>query len=350
MMGQALILLDPIAAWVLSQRSGFRQAVDLPPFFHRMPYGWSHMTTLPTEKVLVINKGIIMDGSSTSRVSKRLTSIMAMLTVCLGLGAAIQSYAAGAWTNEPAGASVVLDCPFNSVSGCGILDVYSSSQIVSDSSAPITAASVVKSTLYAGNSAGGMQLNWVAPQVSNDMYVGLMWRTSPQFVGRQVGNKLFFVRGPSVNGAFLMNGPAGGPWQMIFSHNTGSLDNSHTCQSDLGLGCSPNVGSGALTTGVWTKLEVYVKKSTTATSRDGILRWWINGVPAGNYTNMNYAPNGLNEWVWSETWDGTVNPVPSVDWSHYIDHLHISIPGGSSNADQPPGPPASPTMRSVTTP
>jgi len=30
--------------------------------------------------------------------------------------------------------------------------------------------------------------------------------------------------------------------------------------------------------------------------------------------------------------------------------VHISIPGGSNTADQPPGPPAMPTMRSVTTP
>jgi len=289
-----------------------------------------------------------MDGNATFRASKRLATIVALLTLTLGLFST-GSHAAGVWTNEPAGANVVLDCPFNSVSGCGILDAYSSSRIVPDSSAPISASNAVQSTIYAGNSSGGMQLNWVAPQTYNEMYVGLMWRTNPQFQGRQVGNKLFFVRGPSVNGAFLMNGPAGGPWQMIFSHNTASLDNSHTCQFDLGLGCAPNVSSGALTTGIWTKLEVYVKKSTTATSRDGIVRWWVNGVMAGNYTNMNYAQNGLNEWVWSETWDGTVNPVPTVDWSHYVDHLHVSIPGGNST-DQPPGPPASPTMRSVTTP
>ncbi len=289
-----------------------------------------------------------MDGNATFRASKRLATIVALLTLTLGLFST-GSHAAGVWTNEPAGANVVLDCPFNSVSGCGILDAYSSSRIVPDSSAPISASNAVQSTIYAGNSSGGMQLNWVAPQTYNEMYVGLMWRTNPQFQGRQVGNKLFFVRGPSVNGAFLMNGPAGGPWQMIFSHNTASLDNSHTCQFDLGLGCAPNVSSGALTTGIWPKLEVYVKKSTTATSRDGIVRWWVNGVMAGNYTNMNYAQNGLNEWVWSETWDGTVNPVPTVDWSHYVDHLHVSIPGGNST-DQPPGPPASPTMRSVTTP
>lgn len=309
------------------------------------------MATLPTNTVLAAYKGITMHRNSRTKAFKKLTTIVSAMTLCLGVIAAPQTYGAGVWTNEPAGANVVLDCPFNSVQGCGILDAYSSSQITSDSSAPISPGSVVKSTLYAGNSGGGMQLNYVTPQAYREMYVGLMWRTNSQFQGRQVGNKTFFVRGPQNNNVFLFNNAAlnNGTGLMIFSHNSANLDNSHACALDIGLACYPNVGPGVLNVGVWTKLEAYIKASTTNTSRDGIVRWWVNGVPAGNYTNMNVASLGLNEWVWSETWDGTVNPVPSVDWSHFIDHLHISIPGGGST-DQPPGPPQTPSLRSVTTP
>ena len=309
------------------------------------------MATLPTNTVLAAYKGTTMHRYSRTKASKKLTTIVSAMTLCLGVVAAPQTYGAGVWTNEPAGANVILDCPFNSVQGCGILDAYSSSQITSDSSAPISPGSVVKSTLYAGNSAGGMQLNYVTPQVYREMYVGLMWRTNSQFQGRQVGNKTFFVRGPQNNSVFLFNNAAlnNGSGSMIFSHNSANLNNSHTCALDMGLACYPNVGPGTLSVGTWIKLEAYIKASTTNTSRDGIVRWWVNGVPAGNYTNMNVASLGLNEWVWSETWDGTVNPVPSVDWSHFIDHLHISVPGGSST-DQPPGPPQTPTLRSVITP
>jgi hypothetical protein len=196
-----------------------------------------------------------------------------------------------------------------------------------------------------------MQLNYTTGQTYREMYVGLLWRTNPQFQGRQVGNKMFFVRGPQNNGVFLFNNAAlnNGSGLMIYSHNSGNINNSHVCALDMGLACYPNVGPGVLSVGQWTKLEAYIKASTTNTSRDGIVRWWVNGVPAGNYTNMNVASAGLNEWVWSETWDGTVNPVPSVDWNHFIDHLHVSIPGKGST-DQPPGPPSTPTLRSVTTP
>ncbi len=262
------------------------------------------------------------------------------------------AHAAGVWTNEPTGASVVLDCPFNGVSSCGILDAYSTSQIAADGAAPVSPSNTVKSTLLPGQTAGGMQLNYATPSVSREIYVGLMWRTNPQFQGRPVGNKLFLVRGPGSNGVFLFNASAlvGGTGTMIFGHNTGGIDNSHTCSAELGALCFPNVGDGTLRVGTWTKLEAYIKASTTNTSRDGIVRWWINGVPVGNYTNLNYAAGGLNEWVWSETWDGMVNPPPTVEWNHFIDHLHVSIPNGGGSTDQPPGPPASPSIRAVTVP
>lgn len=67
---------------------------------------------------------------------------------------------------------------------------------------------------------------------------------------------------------------------------------------------------------------------------------------AGNYTNMNYGWSGLNDWTWSETWDGYVNPVPTVEWAHFLDQLHISVRSGGGVQDNPPG--ASGTVTGVT--
>lgn len=207
----------------------------------------------------------------------------------------------------------------------------------------------MKSAIYAGNSSGGMQIGIGFPQTHREMFMGLMWRTNPEFYGRIVHDKMFFLRGPQTNAYFGMRAcPGCTSRQLGWGFNAANADNSHTC-ADSGLWCYPNVGSPAITIGQWTKIEVYLKSSTTMTSRDGIVRWWINGVLAGNYTNVNHAPYGLNDWTWSETWDGYVNPAPSANWSHYIDHLHVSIPGGTST-DSPPGPPAPPTLRNVTVP
>jgi len=265
------------------------------------------------------------------------------------------------WPNEPVGSVVVLDCPFNTkptpsrdLSGCGIENAYSAGSITSDATAPISPNSVFKSAISAGANTGGSQLNYVTPQVYNEMYMGLMWRTNPEFYGRTVANKLWFMRGPTTNHFFGMNGcPGQGQpnCYIEFGHNTGSLDNSHACAADLGLICHANVGDPTVIRGAWTKLESYMKKSTTATSRDGIVRWWINGVLVGNYTNLNVSPLGINEWVWSETWDGFVNPVPTVEWAHFIDHLHISIPncpGSCSVVTTDTTPPSQVTGVSVT--
>lgn len=193
----------------------------------------------------------------------------------------------------------------------------------------------------------------MSPNTYREMFMGLMWRTNPEFYGRIVHDKMFFLRGPQTNAYFGMRAcPGCTSRQLGWGFNAANADNSHTC-ADSGLWCYPNVGSPAITIGQWTKIEVYLKSSTTMTSRDGIVRWWINGVLAGNYTNVNHAPYGLNDWTWSETWDGYVNPVPSVEWSHYIDHLRISIPncpaggcpqtGGGTTPPAPTPPPPSPT-------
>ena len=253
------------------------------------------------------------------------------------------------WPNKPAAFGTILDCQFNvkptpsrDPAGCGIENGYNAGAIVTDSTAPLSPSNVYKSWISAGQSTGGTQLNYVTPAVYNEMYVGMMWRTNPEFFGRTVVNKMWFMRGPTTNHFFGMNGCPGqgqSTCYIEFGHNTGTLDNSHACAEQLGLVCHANVGNATVQRGVWTKLEAYMKKSTTATSRDGIVRWWINGVLVGNYTNLNVSPLGINEWVWSETWDGFVNPPPTQEWAHFLDHLTIAVSGGGAVLDNPPGAP-----------
>jgi len=241
------------------------------------------------------------------------------------------------WTNEPSGMTALLDCPFSGEpSSCGILDAYNSSFATTDGTAPVSPTGVIRSRIEAGSNTGGMQLNWVTPGAAayREMFVGMMWRTNAGFGGRPQGNKTFFMRGPgfggigTYNGVFLFDNDSlsGGSGPMIFGHNTGGgLDNSHTCSLDLGLACFPNVTGGTLTVGSWTKLEAHIICSTSNTSRNGQIRWYIGGTKVAEYTNLNYCAGGLNEWAWSETWDGTRNFTVSTPWEHYIDHVYVSF-------------------------
>jgi hypothetical protein len=289
-----------------------------------------------------------MDGNLLFSASKRLITVASTITVCMGLVAAPLTYGAGVWTNEPSGASVALDCSFNnSPSACGILDVYSSAVQDSDGSATVSPSGVARSTIYAGNQAGGSQLDWVSAQTYNEMYMGMMVRTNTAFEGRTTANKMFFLRGPGQNGFWGLDGNPGDPSGSIyFGHNSGTLDNSHTCSYQLGLKCFPNVNGVQLVKGVWTKVEAYVKKSTTATSTRryrALVGQWRHGQET---TPISTMPLGRPQRVGLELRRGTGRSrilIPSADWSHGTLTTCISPSlGGSNTADQPPGPPAMP--------
>ncbi len=268
------------------------------------------------------------------------------------------------WANEPTGSTTVLNCPFSQlptfpITYCGIENFYHAGSLSTENAAQmVSPGGAFKSALIAGQRVGGSQLNYVLPSVNREMFVGMKWRTNPEFQGRSGGNKTFFMRGPDSIGVFVIQGGlASGSGPFVWSSNSGATNNSHVCSADLGLLCYPNVGTGTVSRGTWTTLEAYMRASTTNTSRDGIVRWWINGVLAGNYTNINYAGAGLNEWIWTETWDGCggFNPcdlgtVNTNNWEHHLDHLYVSVPncGGCGGGSSDVTPPSQVTGVSVT--
>ena len=266
-------------------------------------------------------------GSSTITATYNSTSKQSVITVA--------NPPSGSWANAPTGGVVLLDHAFSTVTTTGLTTPYNNTFIVSDASAPFSGPNVARTRLEALARFGGDELTYQSPSNYREMYFGLYWRTNPQFQGRIVGNKLFFLRGvPGVNGVFVMGGgpnQGGGGYYLVWSFNTGTLNNSHL----PGDGAYGNVAGSdsTLIPGLWYKIECHIRASTTASSRDGFIRWWINGTLTGSYDNINYAsttatagsPGFLNQWVWNQTWDGsgdmgTSNTVP---WEHYVDHVYI---------------------------
>lgn len=265
------------------------------------------------------------------------------------------------WANEPAGAAVLLDCGFDTPT-CGgqLLDPYGTAggtlTVQQDSSAPLSPSNVVRSTESYLSGNGGTELQYTAPTAITEVYVGLWWRTNPEFTGNQVNaNKTLFIRGTQggQNGVFYLRTNPGQSkflyWSTQLPYNLnqcfGAPDQDH---------CYPNVATTPIIPGTWYKVEVYMKASSCPTCRDGAVRWWINGVLNGNYSNFAYGPR-VDQWVWSETWDGAGNGAGfTSNPAHFIDHLHISVPncpsgcspGGGTNPF--PGAPSAPVLESVT--
>ena len=235
------------------------------------------------------------------------------------------------FTNQPAGGTVVIN------SDCSNLALfrsnYNNTFVVSDND-PLSPPWAFSQTLFAHNTSGGDELYWStgSPQGYPGLFMGLWYRCNSAWQGRTVIDKLFFPRNLDVpsdgatNGVFgFLGGPTkGGPMFLVWGDNSGNTN------PDFGDGVTgyPNVSSGALTApGTWNKIEALVQCSTTETSRDGIVRWWINGTLAGNYQTVNYGKRayGLNTWMWNETWDGSgdMGTINTVDWTHFFGHIYI---------------------------
>jgi len=285
---------------------------------------------------------------------------------------------------QPSGSNRVVDCSLNTTYCSGQYtrgtwwDLYNTQTTRSDSSAPISPPTVAYARLnYSGTcvssppgqvqlpcAIGGIHLEWFDNQTNNDeMYFGLIFKLNSTYTCSLVGlSKMFFMRmldNPTSathqsNGVFLIRGCDTQNRSIVFSHNSSTVNNAHTCALDLGLTCFENVGHIPLVNDVYYRLEACIRRSSTLTSQNGILWWAINGTMVGRYTNFNYQ--GVNEFVWNQTWDGYGNGQGFDGLTEQIlDHIVIAIPpsGGCASiagggtptppSPTPPGPTPPPT-------
>jgi len=262
-------------------------------------------------------------GSSTITATYNSTSAQSTATV--------SNPASGTWANAPAGGTVLFDSALNNLNG--LIDDYPpGSTPVTITDAPFSPSMGIRHRMDALATFGGGQVRFVNPTLYRELYAGMYWRSNPQFQGRTVANKMFFLRSAAIqsNGfiGWMGRNPSGnlsGP--IVFAVN-GGASNPHILgpTSDSGSFFYPNVGNGNVTAGVWYKLEWRLRASTTISSQDGAYQLWINGVLVSSYLNINYSNGtGLNEWVMNQTWDGSgdLGVSNTLPWEHYLDHLII---------------------------
>lgn len=238
------------------------------------------------------------------------------------------------FTNEPSGTSVLLDWPFNTPAGNGLIDSYGSGRIVADSTAPVSPSNVLQQRMPAGSSGGAAQMDFYPnnPTGVGDIFVGVMWKVLPGFQGLLVNtNKIFFCINGQANGFLAWYGPTNAPKSLMWNNqNSGVLDNGHVSgswgDSPGGRFFTSNIRSGIVSIGEWHKVEFYWKKSTTNSSRDGIVRWWLDGALCGDYTNINNGSSNVSWYSLNHTWDGSFAPF-STDHTYHFDHLYISTGG-----------------------
>lgn len=268
----------------------------------------------------------------------RISSGMILVAACCQT-----AFASVNWPNEPAGSAVVMDCPFtNSI--CPPLG-GNSTAYATFSDAPLSPPYVFDTYLAAGSGHGNGQWDAVFPNLK-EIYVGTWWSTNADFMGLPNNtNKMFFVACEKDNNFLVWQGAPGQPKTLKW-YNQATYDNcGHPGETGMcyskgdGTGWfEPNSGqsNGIVAAGSgWHRIEVYLKASTTTTSRDGIVRWWLDGLLVGNYPTVNLSPGGFQSFSLNHTWDGSGGDWCawrdcSKSWHHYWDQFHISVPNGAA--------------------
>lgn len=290
------------------------------------------------------------------------------------------------YPNEPSGSTPFYSTNFNSYTmtpgdgnTTGVLyDIYSS--LSDDITSPggsgtqTSPTGVLRIRTEGGNGAG--QADMVFGSYRREVFLGFTWRHEVYGYANN-NNKLIFIKEPS-NSFMVLQGSPGRNSKRLKWYQQEPIDNSHVPgygpffwdRDRDGTGWfEPNVNASAADVawgGPWTKVELYLKASTTNVSRDGIIRLWVNGVLSTNLTNVNQgcqtlvngqsvtvtSPGGFRRMSINNAWDGTAGVLASPgfeEWRHFWDDLYLSFPnGGTTNPDNPVGAPATPTGLVVT--
>jgi len=244
------------------------------------------------------------------------------------------------WPNEPAGMTLVTDTPFSDTFPAEWFNIYNTFPFASPggSGVQFSAPRALDMAMAAGSSQGNGQWGLNLPTRPREIYCGVYWSTNAEFQGSiNTSNKMMFFRDPNIDNSLIhWGGLQDQPrvirwyWQTVYS-------NAHVSGFDGGPSgltgyLVPNINAAAATVAAgsgWHFIELYLKCSTSLTSRDGIIRWWVNRTLCGSYTNVNLTPTGFSEFHLNGGWDGSppftaAGRDMSRAWHHYWDHIRIS--------------------------
>jgi hypothetical protein len=234
----------------------------------------------------------------------------------------VTSPTGGAWPNEPAGMTLLTDEPFGAMTENGWNQVQrqttngSGLAVSNDASAPVSPASVLTFKYAAGYQAGsepGAEY-FIPPTPVKETYMGFWWKASNPWQFHPSGvNKITFLFTAVDNIYLMMYDDGAGPTIQVEPQLLNDVRR-----------LAPNVTATRVTLGTWHQIEWYVKQSTTGTSRDGVVRWWVDGVLQGEYTDLQMSVNpGFIEYTIAPTWGGIGGTKSETDY-YWYDHYHVS--------------------------
>lgn len=232
----------------------------------------------------------------------------------------------GAWPNEPGNFTVLTEHNWSTRSGNGWNPDFTTGQIVSDPTAPFSPPNVLFESWVNHNFPNVSKSYYLFPAGVSYFYLGCWWKPSNPFYGwlNVQTQKIFLLEGTHTYLSMFRTSGTGASsvYTLLVTPDGAAQNNTHIGGTLGGTTFFPNVTSISVPLGQWNRLEWLYKMSTTSTSRDGEIHWWMNNTKMGQYTNVNTGVRTVSQMYYHHVWD-QVDPQQVTD-SHWLDHVRIS--------------------------
>ena len=251
-----------------------------------------------------------------------------------GIAVTVSNGAPSAWPNEPSGMTLLSDFHLGTAvpaTNQGDLlgggwkvwwNTAGRGSLALDNTAPHSPAGVFQVHYPIGFPSGlePTMLEYVFQPRPTELYWAFWWKASNPFQSDSSGvNKIAFIWTPSGNTDLLYFDLSPNPWRIR------AMDDLFAGGGPrAGLRDEPNVNTTVITLGQWYRIEIYIKYST-GSNADGILKWWVNGVLNGHYTNLKMVQDGgFNRLQFAPTYGGNTGDTKKQNDYFWYDHVRVS--------------------------
>lgn len=156
------------------------------------------------------------------------------------------------------------------------------------------------------------------PAPTPETYFGFLWKPSDPWQTHPSGvNKIALL--------FPATSSGGTIYIMLFwDGRRYTVQVETTFDSDTRR-LEPNLTATPVKLGEWHQIEWYVRYSSNPSSRDGVVRWWLDGVAQGEYTDLQMPPDaGFIQYTIRPVWGGGVGDSKKQRDSFAYGRVYIS--------------------------
>jgi hypothetical protein len=226
----------------------------------------------------------------------------------------------GGFPNEPGGFTLVSDYDMSDVLPVGqgvqvgtsgwFINNDGLATRVTDGSAP-QSPSFVGQWSYPIGFEGGFEPAIMFQDIGggNEIYFAFYWKPSNPWEDHPSGNKIAFQ--------FLGGGEGGGQIFIMMTATSHVLRPTTEMTTDA-RNLEPNVNSTEITLGQWHLIEWYMRKSPST------MKWWLDNVLQGNYTDVVWPANAFAEAQFAPTWGGGTGIFKTQQDYYWYDHVRLS--------------------------